>query len=338
MSFLMPGESYHGELPPLINSEREVSSRLRAHVEMLATTIGPRNITSHLPALRQSADWIRSTFRALGYDPSIQEFSADNETVQNISVELRGASRPDQIFVIGAHYDSVTNCPAANDNGSGIAGTIELARHFKANPLAITLRFAAFVNEEPPYFHTEQMGSLVYARGCRARNDKIVGMISLETIGYYSDAPGSQQYPVPFNQFFPKVGNFIGFCGCWSSRGFVQRVTESFRAHTKFPSEGLAAPDWIPGIGWSDHWSFSKVGYPALMATDTAPYRYKYYHTPQDTPEKLDYEKMARVIAGIGRVVENFSRHPERTREGSSLKSPSQILRGVSLRMTVGAK
>ena len=128
-------------------------------------------------------------------------------------------------------------------------------------------------------------------------------MISLETIGYYSDADGSQKYPVPFNQFFPRVGNFIGFCGSWSSRHFVRRVTETFRERVQFPSEGLAAPDWIPGIGWSDHWSFSKVGYPALMATDTAPYRYVHYHTPEDTAEKLDYERMARVVAGIRRTV-----------------------------------
>ena len=302
----MPGESHHRSLPLLTDDERALASRLHSDVEMLATTIGPRNILSHLPALNRAADWIESLFRDIGYEPIIQEFREDGETVRNIAVELRGTSKPDEIFVVGAHYDSVTHCPAANDNASGIAGTIELARYFNAKPFARTLRFVAFVNEEPPYFHTEQMGSLVYARACRARNEKIVGMISLETIGYYSDSAGSQKYPVPFNRFFPSIGNFIGFCGCWSSRRFVQRVTESFRRHTQFPSEGLAAPDWIPGIGWSDHWSFSKVGYPALMATDTAPFRYAYYHTPQDTPEKLDYEKMARVVMGIGRVVQEI--------------------------------
>ena len=303
MSFLIPGESYRGPLPPLADNERAMWMRLRSHVQMLATTIGPRNIRSHLPALRQSEDWLQQTFRDLGYEPSIQEFTADDQTVRNISVEVPATSRPQEIFVVGAHYDSVTDCPAANDNASGIAGTIELARHFKSNPVAQTLRFVAFVNEEPPYIHTEQMGSLVYARACRARNENIVGMISLETIGYYSDAPGSQKYPPPFNVFFPSVGNFIGFCGSFSSRGLVRRLTERFRQLVQFPSEGLSAPDWIPGIGWSDHWSFSKVGYPALMATDTAPYRYAYYHTPQDTPEKLDYEKMARVVTGIGQVI-----------------------------------
>jgi len=303
----MPGTSHQGPLPPLTSDERELSLRLRAHIETVATDIGPRNIRSHLPALRKTADWIESTFHSLGYEPQSQAFSADGETVRNISVELPGTSASSQIFVIGAHYDSVTDCPAANDNGSGVAGTIELARHFRSNPTAHTLRFVAFVNEEPPYFHTERMGSLVYARACRARNENIAGMISLETIGCYSDVEGSQKYPMPFNQFFPKIGNFIGFCGCWASREFVKRVTASFRAGTQFPSEGLAAPDWIPGIGWSDHWSFSKVGYPALMATDTAPYRYAHYHTPEDTPEKLDYEKMARVLNGIGRVVRELA-------------------------------
>ncbi|HEY2843954.1 MAG TPA: M28 family peptidase [Bryobacteraceae bacterium] len=308
MSFLIPGESYAGPLPALAADEQAMAAQLRAHVDMLATTIGPRNIRDHLAALRQSESWIESTFRDLGHEPRRQEFSADGQAVRNIDVEIRGTTRPDEIFVIGAHYDSVTNCPAANDNGSGIAGTIEMARYFTARPPAQTMRFVAFVNEEPPYFHTEQMGSLVYARVCRARNENIAGMISLETIGYYSDAPGSQHYPAPFSAFFPKVGNFIGFCGSWSSRHLVRGVTESFRRHTQFPSEGLAAPDWIPGIGWSDHWSFSKVGYPALMATDTAPYRYMHYHTPQDTPEKLDYEKMARVLTGISRVVEDLAK------------------------------
>lgn len=307
MNFLMPGESHHGPLPALTPQERDLAARLRSHVETIATTIGPRNILAHPKQLHRTADWIESTFRELGYEPRRQNFTADGETVCNIDVELRGASKADEILVIGAHYDSVTNCPAANDNGSGIAGTFELARQFRDTNPTRTLRFVAFVNEEPPYFHTESMGSLVYARACRARNEKIAGMISLETIGYYSDAPGSQKYPAPFNMFFPNVGDFIGFCGSWSSRSFIARVTESFRRHTQFPSQGLSAPDWIPGIGWSDHWSFSKVGYPALMATDTAPYRYTYYHTPEDTPEKLDYGKMARVVMGIGRVVSQLS-------------------------------
>ena len=136
---------------------------------MLATDIGPRNIRAHLNSLRRAASWIESTFRELGFEPVIQVFDCDGESAHNISVELRGTSRPDEIFVVGTHYDSVTNCPAANDNGSGIAGTIEMARFFRANPPARTMRFVAFVNEEPPYFHTEQMGSLVYARACRRK-------------------------------------------------------------------------------------------------------------------------------------------------------------------------
>src|SRR3954471_24699215 len=235
MNFLIPGEAHHGALPALTQQEQDLAARLRSHIEMIATTIGPRNILAHPKELRRTADWIETTFRELGYEPRRHNFSADGETVCNIDVELRGSSKLDEILVIGAHYDSVTNCPAANDNGSGIAGTLELARYFRDRNPARTIRFVAFVNEEPPYFHTEQMGSLVYARACKARGEQMVGMISLETIGYYSDAPGSQNYPAPFSAFFPSIGNFIGFCGCWSSRGFVKRVTESFRAHTQFP-------------------------------------------------------------------------------------------------------
>lgn len=301
----MPGTSFVGELQALTTEQRALADDLRAHVTTLAVAIGERNVLKP-EKLAAAADHVTATFAAAGYATVHQVFSIGNVRCENLAVERPGSTKASEIVVVGAHYDSVTGCPGANDNGSGAAALLALARRFADRTAARTLRFVAFTNEEPPLFKTADMGSLVYARACRARTEKIVGMISLETIGYYSDAPASQKYPPPFNLFFPSVGDFVGFCGSWSSRSFVARVTESFRRHTHFPSQGLAAPDWIPGIGWSDHWSFSKVGYPALMATDTAPYRYAYYHTPDDTPEKLDYEKMARVVTGIAKVVSEF--------------------------------
>jgi hypothetical protein len=165
----------------------------------------------------------------------------------------------------------------------------------------------AFVNEEPPFFQSEQMGSVVYAKRCRQRNEKIVAMLTPETIGYYSDERGSQKYPGMLGMFYPKVGNFIAFVGESSATELVERCVESFRHHTKFPSEGGAAPASIEGVGWSDHWSFALQNYPALMITDTAPFRYPHYHTPQDTPDKVDYDRAARVVAGLVRVVRELA-------------------------------
>jgi hypothetical protein len=151
------------------------------------------------------------------------------------------------------------------------------------------------------------MGSVVYARRCRQRNEKIVAMLTPETIGCYADEDGSQKYPGLLGMFYPKVGNFIAFVGESSATALVERCVESFRRHTKFPSEGGAAPESIEGVGWSDHWSFSRQNFPALMITDTAPFRYPHYHTAQDTPDKIDYDRTARVVAGIARVVRELA-------------------------------
>jgi Zn-dependent M28 family amino/carboxypeptidase len=204
--------------------------------------------------------------------------------------------------VIGAHYDSVAGTAGANDNASGVAALLELGRLLKKTKPERTVRLVAFVNEEPPWFQTEEMGSLVYARRAKKRGERIVAMLALETIGCYSDLPKSQHYPAPFNMFYPDTGNFIAFVGNLRSRSLLRRAIGTFRATTPFPSEGVAAPESISGIGWSDHWSFWQEGYPALMVTDTAPFRYLHYHESEDTPEKLDYERMARVVTGLGRV------------------------------------
>ena len=147
------------------------------------------------------------------------------------------------------------------------------------------------------------MGSLVYAIRSRQRGENITAMLSLETIGYYSDEQGSQAYPFPFNAFYPRKGNFIGFVGNLSSRSLVRRAIGTFRQTTDFPSEGAAAPGSLTGIGWSDHWSFWQEGYRAIMITDTAPFRYIHYHEISDRPAHLDYDRMARVVSGLSNVI-----------------------------------
>ena len=298
----MPGKSFSGRLKPLRAEETELRDQLRRHVEMLADRIGQRNVFQP-QALAAAADYIESSFADAGLTPMRQSYQVAGETCSNIEVELPGRERPDEIIVIGAHYDSVFNCPGANDNASGVAALLALARAFADDRGARTLRFVAFVNEEPPYFWTDEMGSVVYAQRCRENNDNIVAMLALETIGYYSDEKGSQHYPFPLSLFYPSTGNFIAFVGNRSSGKLVREVVGSFRRHTQFPSRGGVLPSTIREAGWSDQWSFWQVGYRGLMVTDTAPFRYEHYHRSSDTPDKLDYDRMARVTAGLKRVI-----------------------------------
>jgi Zn-dependent M28 family amino/carboxypeptidase len=188
-----------------------------------------------------------------------------------------------------------------------VAALLELARLFSRHSPERTVRLAAFVNEEPPFFQTDEMGSRVFARAARERGDNIVAFLALETIGCYSDEPDSQSYPPPFGQMYPDRGNFIAFVGNTASRSLVRRCVGSFRSHTAFPSEGIAAPGAVAGVGWSDHWAFWQEGYPGVMVTDTAPFRYAYYHDAYDTPDKIDYDRTARVVAGLHRVVADLA-------------------------------
>jgi len=302
--FKMPGVSFIGPLPTLTDAQRQLAHALSQDVHHLAgTPIGERNL-DRPDKLDLAIVWLTESFDAMGYNVRRQEFSFGGQPCVNLDVELPGTSRADEIIVVGAHYDSVINCPGANDNGSGVAATLALARHFADNPQQCTLRFALFTNEEPPYFQSDAMGSVVYAKACRKRGDKIIAMFSMETIGCYSDVPKSQQYPPGFNLLYPSTGNFIAFVGNLQSRSLVHDTIATFRKHVQFPSEGAAAPGWMTGIGWSDHWAFWQAGYKAIMVTDTAPFRYVHYHHRSDTPDKLDYERMARVVDGMAIVIE----------------------------------
>jgi len=151
------------------------------------------------------------------------------------------------------------------------------------------------------------MGSVRYARRSRERGENIVAMLSLETIGYYSDTPGSQHYPFPLSLFYPSTGNFLAFVSNLKSRSLLHDAIATFRRHARFPSDGVAAPAAIPGVDWSDHGSFWAAGYPALMVNDTAPYRYPHYHRESDTPDKVDYERLARVVTGLAVVVRTLA-------------------------------
>lgn len=302
----MPLASYEGPLQPLSAGEIESRDHLIGHVRMLAGTIGERNIWL-AGSLERAARYIEDSFSGLGYRVERQSYEVRRVTVSNLEVAIKGAVRPDEIIVIGAHYDSVLSSPGANDNASGVAALLEFARLLKDAKPARTVRLVAFVNEESPFYLSAEMGSRRYAARCRQRQEKITAMLSLETIGWYSEAPHSQSYPPPFSFFYPDTANFIVFVGNLGSRVLVRRAIAAFRRHARFPSEGTAAPGWLTGIAWSDHSSFWKEGYRAIMITDTALFRYPAYHRPEDTPEKLDYQRMARVVAGLVRVVEDLA-------------------------------
>jgi Zn-dependent M28 family amino/carboxypeptidase len=275
----------------------ELEPLLKAHITVLADEIGPRNI--FVPdKLNAAADYIRTFWEKIGYQVSAQTFSVQNVECQNLAIEILGRSNPGEIVVVGAHYDTISWAPGANDNGSAVGALLELSRLFSTESPSRTLRFVAFTNEEPPFFKTGSMGSLVYAKACQKKEENIVSMVCLETIGYYRDEPKTQKYPFPFSSFYPDAGNFIAVVGNLRSKRLVKSFARHFMEESDFPVECVATFGFLTGIDWSDHWSFWHCGYPAVMITDTALFRYPYYHSSEDTSDKIDYHSLARVTHG----------------------------------------
>jgi hypothetical protein len=307
----MPGERHRGPLQPLGVEDLSLLANLKAHV--LAVASEEHNV-GHPEALERTARYIEATLSGLGYAVSRQEFDTEGVKVRNLEVRRigPGAGKP-RLVVIGAHYDSAQGAVGADDNGSGVAALLELARLLKSVRPAegLEMRLVFYVNEELPWFGTEKMGSLVHASGLAREEREVVAMLSLETIGWYSDLKGSQRYPFPFNLLYPSTGDFIGFVANPRSRSLLHRVIGSFRRHAAFPSEGAVGLESIAGISWSDQWAYWKFGWPAVMVTDTAPFRYPHYHTLRDTPDKLDYDGLARVVKGLEGVVRELATAPK---------------------------
>jgi hypothetical protein len=298
----MPGRSHRGALPPLTEEEAALERRLAAHVAHLARTIGERHF-ARPEGLEEAVRYLQAAFAGLGYETRVHEFEAWGATFHNVEVELPGGERADEIVVVGAHYDTVRGTPGADDNASGVAALIEVARLLRGSAPARTVRFVALANEEPPFFRGPDMGSYRYARRCRERGEEVAAMFALESLGYYDDVPGSQRYPPPLGLLYPDRGDFIAFVGNLRSARLVRQAIGAFRQGTPFPSEGIAAPPLVPGVGFSDQRSFWVHGYPALMITDVPLYRNPHYHRATDTPEQVDTARLARVTGGIARVV-----------------------------------
>lgn len=288
----------------MIASDRQIV-RLREDIAQLARDIGARNVY-HYPQLVAAANLIEQWLRKAGLMPARQEYEAKGKLFANIEAEVRGAAAPAEIVIVGAHYDTDRDSPGANDNGSGIAALLTLARAFAHQPIGRTLRFVAFTNEERPFLRTAQMGSRVYAARCRERGEDVVGMICLETIACRFENRGSQRLSL-FGLIAPTRGNFIALVSNRDSRLLLNQAADSFRKQASIPCETFTLPTNFPGAWSSDHWSFWKQGYPALMVTDTAPLRYPYYHTRKDTIDKLDYDFLAAVTEGVHAVVAHLA-------------------------------
>ncbi|HLS87388.1 MAG TPA: M28 family peptidase [Burkholderiales bacterium] len=220
---------------------------------------------------------------------------------------LPGGARQAEIIVVGAHYDTVEGSPGADDNASGIAGLIEIARLLRPRQRRRTVKLVAFANEEAPFFLTDEMGSTVYAQAARRRGDDVRLMLSLEMLGFYVEARGSQAYPPFLKWLYPDRGNFIALVSNLPSRRALGALVRAFRESSDFPAERLASPASVPGVGLSDHASFWRAGYPGVMVTDTAFYRYPHYHLATDTPDRLRYPEMARVVEGLAQAIQRLA-------------------------------
>jgi len=295
---------------PFIGAEKEdtvLIKRLKAHVYTLSHEIGDRSMFKY-DKLERAAEYITEAFSSFGYEVKFQEYEVQGKTAKNIIALKTGAKRPEEVIIVGAHYDTCFN-PGADDNASAVAGLIELARFMSDKRADRSIKFIAFVNEEPPFFQTEEMGSRTYARDARARGENIRAVLILESLGYYTDKPFSQQYPPLIGFFYPNKGNYIGIVGNPPSGALAKKIFSLFKEKSRFPAELFVFPAFFTGVDFSDNWSFWKEGYPAVMITDTAFYRNPHYHSPSDTYETLDYEGLTEVVKGLEAVLLQFGEH-----------------------------
>jgi Zn-dependent M28 family amino/carboxypeptidase len=289
------------------NAERTVDpSRLEAHVRKLSIELAPRD-EGHVENLDRVADYIRTEFSQISASVSEQSYVVQGKSYQNVIAQF--GPETEERIVVGAHYDAAGPLPGADDNASGVAGLIELGRLLGGQTPALRVELVAFTLEEPPYFRTSQMGSAIHAESLRKQNKRVRAMFSLEMIGYFSDAPNSQHFPVPvLNALYPSTGNFISVVGRLSDGMLARRTKAAMREASPLLVYSINAPGFVPGVDFSDQLNYWRQGYSAVMITDTAFYRNRNYHTAQDTSEKLDYKRMAMVVEGVYAAVTELAR------------------------------
>jgi hypothetical protein len=296
------------QLAPLNDRERAFVPALKRHVEQLAAKVGERN-PGRVWELASAADYVAGELETAGYGVDRQGYEVNNGTVAalNLGAELAGGRRGEEVIVIGAHYDSAPGSPGADDNATGTAAVLELARSLRSLKPERTVRFVCFTNQEAPFFQTPQMGSAVYAKRAAERGEKIVAMLSIDGIGYFGDTPSDRRYPEALVTRLPPRGAFLAVVGDTKSERLVASVVQTLSEQGSLPAQGAALPPETNGISGSDHWAFWQMGYPAVLITDGAMFRSPHYHSRSDTPATLDYERMARAVRAIEAVVTNLA-------------------------------
>jgi hypothetical protein len=290
--------------PKRVDIDMEVSAeRLRRDVERLCTEFTPRSYRN-IDNLSRAASWIERELGDAGLAVEIQEYDIGNSTYRNVIAFREGSDQAVGATIIGAHYDAVEGTVGADDNASAVAVLLELARTLPPEQPRKDQYLVAFCTEEPPHFATDDMGSYRFAKSLKEKKIKVDLMLSLEMLGFFSDKPKSQRFPVPgLGLLYPDKGDFIAVIGDLASGGPIKRTKMGMRAAKSIPVHSFRAPAALTGVRWSDHHSFRRLGYSAAMVTDTAFMRNPFYHTAQDTPEKLDYDRMAQVTLALHGVL-----------------------------------
>jgi Peptidase family M28 len=278
--------------------------RLKDHIATISAS--ERNI-AHYDGLERTAQYLEATLQGFGHTLGRQTYAVHGKQVRNIDavIEAESAEASPETLVLGAHYDSAVGSPGANANATGTAAVLELSGRLGdlKDRCRKRVRFAFFAAKEPPHFQTADMGSLRYAKALAARGERVAAMYSLDSLGYYSNARGSQRYAPLLDLVLPDRGDFVAFIGLIGSRPLAVKSLQLFRSYTQFPSFMGVGPALVPGTANSDHWAFAQQGFPAILVTDTAELRYPHHHRPTDTPDKVDIAKLTRVVKTIEDII-----------------------------------
>ncbi|MEW5758902.1 MAG: M20/M25/M40 family metallo-hydrolase [Candidatus Omnitrophota bacterium] len=293
-----------------IKENAELVNNLKSHVEKLSFEIGDRSVFKY-DKLCQAADYITEIFQSLGYEVTFQKYDFSGYEVKNIIAVKKGEVNPNAYVIVGAHYDTFFN-PGADDNASGVAAVLEIARMLARENTRRSIKFIAFVNEEGTFFKSKYSGSINYIKEANKRDENIRAVIIIDMLGYYSEKLFSQHYPpVILSLFYPNRGNFVGIYSNWDSRWLKHKLMASFKRTTPFPIQGVSVASF-PGVGFSDQVPFWLENYDAVLIGDTAGFRNPYYHgnyPPRiiDTYDTLDYDKMAEVVRGLKAAILNIA-------------------------------
>lgn len=281
------------------------AGRLREHVLALSQTFHPRD-SENMANLDRCADYIADELKRAGATVEFQKVPVRGSIYRNVIG--RFGTGKERKLILGAHYDSFDGTPGADDNASGVAGLLELARMIAADPPNAEIELVAYTLEEPPFFGGTEMGSSVHADSVAKEKSRIIGVIVLEMIGYFSDEPGSQNYPLPLlKAYYPGRGNFITVVSRWDQGRWIKDLKSAMQGSTALPVYSFRGPEALPGVDFSDHRNYWPHGIPAAMVTNTAFYRNTAYHSPDDTADRLDYDRMAMVVVGVFEAVRKLT-------------------------------